>query len=185
MSRSHHVKKSWCDVLMWCWGVGLPCPVETRLSMILSLRARVSPCFILILFLSRHCRGIISTVQKKDWHNDNCWPNISTIYESSVKLSSCILRLRFSLKTSCFVTSSCKAVSSEMLNKGMRFAFGYTNCLFTMARTLVGPWSSRHPVRTLLTDHFKLTDKNKHVLARSKAGHRCRQLIACSASVVE
>ena len=38
------------------WWRSLPCPVETRLSMILSLRASVSPCFILIRFLSRHCK---------------------------------------------------------------------------------------------------------------------------------
>jgi hypothetical protein len=41
-------------------------------------------------------------------------------------------------------------------------------------------------VATLLEGdwHFKLTDKNQHVLAQPKAGHRCRRWMSCFASVV-
>ena len=37
--------------------------------------------------------------------------------------------------------------------------------IFTMASTLVGPWSWRHPVRLLVTISRK--DKNKHVCSRA------------------
>ena len=59
--------------------------------------------------------------------------------------------------------------------------------VFTMAPTLVGPWSCGHPAGRSLTDWliFHWTDKNKHVRAQPKAGHRCRRWMSFSASVVE
>ena len=66
-------------------------------------------------------------------------------------------------------------------------SFAILISVFTMAPTLVWLWSCGHPTGRSLTHWlaFHWTDKNKHVPARPKAGHRHRRWMACSASVVE
>lgn len=51
-------------------------PVLTRDSIILSFKANVSPCFILILFLSKH---FIAYLKKKTNHHSEKGPKISSI----------------------------------------------------------------------------------------------------------
>ena len=62
------------------WWRSLPCPVETRLSMILSLRASVSPCFILIRFLSRHCKFLSLIVVAGWWRKELCHESLKIYF---------------------------------------------------------------------------------------------------------